>query len=86
MLSLLLFVVQNKNLFLTNNENHNLETIQRNNLYPPQVNLTFYQKGVYYLGIKIFNNLPLEIKNVAGSKKKLNFSKKMFMHLLILHS
>jgi hypothetical protein len=71
MLSLLLFVVQNKNLFLTNNANHNLDTIQRNNLYPPQVNLTFYQNGFYYLGIKIFNNLPLEIKNVAGSKKKI---------------
>jgi len=31
-LSLLMFVVQNKNLFLTNNENHNLDTRQRNNL------------------------------------------------------
>jgi len=37
MLSLLMLVVQNKNLFLTNNENHNLDTIQRNNLYLPQV-------------------------------------------------
>jgi len=70
-LSLLMFVVENKNLFLTNNENHNLETRQRNNLYRPQANLTIYQKGAYYLGIKIFNNLPLEIKNVAGNQKKL---------------
>jgi len=28
MLSLLMFAVQNKNLFLTNNENHNLDTRQ----------------------------------------------------------
>ena len=70
MLSLLMFVVQNKNLFLTNNENHNLDTRQRNDLYLPQANLTIYQKGAYYSGIKIFNNLPLEIKNVAGKKKK----------------
>ena len=28
-LSLLMFVVQNKNLFLTNNKNHNLDTRQR---------------------------------------------------------
>ena len=41
-------------------------TRQRNNLYLPQANLTIYQKGVYYSEIKIFNNLPLEIKNVAG--------------------
>ena len=32
MLSLLMFVVQ-KNIFLTNNENHNLDTKKRNNLY-----------------------------------------------------
>jgi len=72
MLSLLMFVVQNKNLFLTNNENHNLDTRQRNNLYLPQANLTIYQKVAYYLGIKFFNNLPFEIKNVAGNKKKKN--------------
>ena len=68
-LSWLMFVVQNKNFFPTNNENHNLDTWQRNNLYLPQANLTIYQKAAYYSGIKIFNNLPLEIKNVAGNKK-----------------
>ena len=62
MLSLLMFVVQKKNLFTTNNESYNLDTRQRNNLYLPQANLTIYQKGAYYLEIKIFNNLPLEIK------------------------
>ena len=61
--------VQNKNLFLTNNENHNTDTRQRNNLYLPQANLNIYQRGAYYLGIKYFNNLPLEIKNVAGNQK-----------------
>ena len=54
MLYLLMFVVQNKNFFLTNNENHNLDTRQRNNLYFPQANLTIYQKGVYYSGINFF--------------------------------
>jgi len=71
MLSLLMFAVLNKNFFLSNNKNNNLDTRQRNNLYLPQANLTIYQKGAYYSGIKIFNNLPLEIKNVAGNKKKL---------------
>jgi len=36
-LSLLLFVVRNL-FFSTNNENHNLDTRQRNNLYLPQAN------------------------------------------------
>jgi len=82
-----MFVVQNKNLFLTNSENNNLDTRQRNNLYLPQANLTIYQKGAYYLGMKIFNNVPLEIKNVTGNQKKiLNGSEKIFTHLLILRS
>jgi len=70
-LSLLMFVVQTKKIFSTNNENHNIDTRQRNNLYLPQANLTTYQKGAYYLGIKIFNNLLLEIKNAAGNQKSL---------------
>ena len=40
-----MFVVQNKTLFLTNTENYNLDTRQRNNLHLPQANLTIYQKG-----------------------------------------
>jgi hypothetical protein len=70
-LSLLMFVVQNKTLFfLTNTESYNLDTSQKNNLYLPQANLTIYQKGAYYSGIQIFNNLHLEIKSVADNQKK----------------
>ena len=56
MFSLLMFGVQNKNLFLTNNENHNLDTRQRNIMYLPQAKLTICQKGDYFSGIKIVNN------------------------------
>jgi hypothetical protein len=69
-LPLLIFVVENKNIFLTNNENHNLHTGQKNNLHLPQSNLTTYQKGAYYSGIKIHNNLPLHVKSVAGNQKQ----------------
>jgi hypothetical protein len=47
-----------------------LDIRQRNNLHLPQANLTIYQKEACYSVIKIFNNLPLEIKNVAGNQKK----------------
>jgi len=87
MLPLLMFVVQNKNLFLTNNENHNIDTRQRNNLYLPQAKLTIYQKGAHYSGIKIFNNLTLEIKIAAGNQKKFKIAlKKMFIHLFFLYN
>ena len=57
-ISLLIFVVDNENLFHVNSEIHSINTRQNFNLYQPQANLTLYQKGPYYSGIKVFNNLP----------------------------
>ena len=82
MLSLLIFVVQKKKFFSTNNENHNIDTKQRNNLHLPQANLTIYQKRAYYSGIKIFNHLPLEIKDAAGNQKKFKNALKKFYTLI----
>ena len=65
---------------MTNNENHNLDTRQRYNLYLPQANLTIYHKGAYYSGIKIFSNLPLEIKNIADNKNKFKIALNKFLH------
>ena len=44
MLSLLMFGVQDKNLFSTSIENHNIDTRQRNNLYLPEANLNICYK------------------------------------------
>jgi hypothetical protein len=65
-----MFVMQHKDLFITSMDNHNLETRQSNNLYIPQANLSVYQKGVYYSGVKILNKLPSNIKNVNGNIAK----------------
>jgi hypothetical protein len=56
-----------------------LDTRQRNNLHFPQANLTIYKKGACFSWIKIFNNLPLEIKNVAGNQKKFKIALKNFL-------
>jgi hypothetical protein len=45
-----------------------------------QANLTIYQKGAHYSGIKIFNNLPLEIKHVAGNQKMFKIALKQFSY------
>jgi len=42
-----------------------------------------YQKGVYYLGIKIFNGLPKAIKNISTKPKKFKTALK---HYLLTHS
>jgi len=71
MLSILIFVVQNKNLFLTNIESHNIDTRQRNNLYLPQANLMICKRS------KLFrDNLPLEIKKVTANLKKFKIALK----------
>jgi hypothetical protein len=74
------------NFFLTNNESQNIDARQRNNLYLPQANLTIYQKGAYYLGIKIFNNLPLEVKIVADNQKKFKLALKKFLYTYTFHT
>jgi hypothetical protein len=68
--SLLLFVLQNKALFSSNIDSHNIVTRQRQNLNLPQGNLTIYQKRVYYASIKMFNKLPSEIKNTSNNFKR----------------
>jgi len=41
--------------------------------------LTKYQKGVHYLGIKIFNHLPQNIKKLSWNVKKFKLALKMFL-------
>ena len=52
-ISILLFLTKNKDQFMTNSQMHKITTWQTFNLYIPATNLTIYQKGVYYQGIKI---------------------------------
>ena len=83
-LSLLVFVAKNRNPFLSNSENHNLNTRYNYNLHLPTTNLTLVQKGVLYSGSKIFNNLPPHIKSLSDDfkhfKRKLKeFSYRMYI-------
>jgi hypothetical protein len=57
-LSLLTFVSNNRVQYFANSEIHNINTRHTSNLHLPRAHMNIYQKGVYYLGIKIFNSLP----------------------------
>jgi hypothetical protein len=70
-LSLLLFVVNNRNYFNPNSVYHDSNTRHRNDFHLPQATLAMYQKGVYNSGVKVFNRLPKTLKN--NSKKPGNF-------------
>ena len=68
--SLLLFMLRNKNQFLVNSEIHHIDTRQHANFHQPSVNVTKYQKGVYYLGVNVFNMLPSYTKKESDNPKK----------------
>ena len=78
-LSLLLFVVKNMDIFTTNSDVHPINTRHRSDLHPPLIKLTKYKKGVYYSGIKIFNSLPQNIKKLAENVKKFKLTLKKFL-------
>jgi hypothetical protein len=67
--SLSIFVIKNKHLFFTNCQIHGVHTRFKTKLRPPIANSTKFQKGVYYSGIKVFNNLPHNIKDLANESK-----------------
>jgi hypothetical protein len=50
--------------FQRNTDVHNLNTRHKYDLHMPNTDLTKYQKGVHYTGIKLFNNLPRTIKSL----------------------
>jgi len=64
--SLSIFVMKNKHVYDTNNQIHSVHTWFKTNLHLPIANLTKFQKGGYYSGIKIFNNLSHDIKDLAN--------------------
>jgi hypothetical protein len=74
-------MIHNKDQYILNSEVHSMNTRQHYNLHQPLPSLTKYQKGVYYLGIKVFNNLPSYIKPVSDNPKHLKSALKNFLHI-----
>jgi len=67
---LLRFVIKNKYLFSTNSKTHNYGTWQHLDFHYPSANLKKFQTGVHYMSVKIYNSLPIYIKNEINSTKK----------------
>jgi len=68
-LSLMEFLLQNKEMFTSNIEIHSINTRNNLKLHKPISNLPIYQRGVYNMCIRIFNKLPNHIANLVGSKR-----------------
>jgi hypothetical protein len=80
-LSLMFFVIKNKNNLTTNSEIHFVETSQHTNFHQPTLNLSKYQKGIYYSGIRFHNNLPPHSKDISDDPKNFKLRVEQFLYL-----
>ena len=85
-LLLMLFVVKNKNLYILNSDNQTKSRRQFSNFYQLITNLTIYQRGVHYIGVKIFSNLPPYIKDISNNVKEFEICLKQFLHIHSFYS
>ena len=76
-------MIDNGNYFKVNSEIHNINTRNKLNLHFPVSNLSVYQKGTYYTGIKVFNHLPSQIKDLSHNRNQFKCTLK---NLLYFHS
>jgi hypothetical protein len=67
--SIILFVINNKDLFKSNHEIHSCNTRHSTDLHLPISRLTAFQKGPHYSGIRAYNHLPSHIKSLSNEMK-----------------
>jgi len=82
---LLLFVAENRDLYELNSEIHNINTRFSSDLHTPTANLTTFEKGPFYFGIKVFNHLPTSIKKTSHDKPiQIRFKKFPYYKFILL--
>jgi hypothetical protein len=74
-----MFVVKNKDLFITNSDIHGFNTRFNHDLHIPVANLAVFQKGVQYSGIKVYNHLPQTLKQLSHDIPKFKATLKRFL-------
>ena len=69
-LSILIFISKNRELFRSDSEIHGITTRYNSDLHVPSTSLTLFQKGICYSGSRIFNHLPTNIKDLLLNEKR----------------
>jgi hypothetical protein len=79
--SLLCFVVNNMDSyqFITDIHSRNTRHYFNLNLYQPSAHLSLYQKGTYYMGIRVFNSLSLYLKQLYNNCNGFKIALKGFL-------
>jgi len=81
--SLLLFVAKNREMFQSNSDVNSVGTRYKNDLHLPPARLKLYRQGTFYSGIKAYNHLPNNIKDLAYDVKPF---KRVLKAFFITHS
>ena len=84
--SLLLFVAKNRDLYESKSDIHNINIRFSSDLHTPTANLTTFQKGPFYFGIKVFNHLPTSIKNTSHDINQFKSVLKSFLLISSFYS
>jgi hypothetical protein len=73
-------VINSRQHFEVNTEIHNINTGTKFDLHYPSAHLAVFQKGIYYAGIKVFNNLPIAIKGLSHNIKQFKLELESFLY------
>jgi hypothetical protein len=73
-------VDNNKNQFRLNCEVHSINIRNNSDFFQPLSHLAVYQKDPFYVGIKVYNSFPTEIKDLSQKIKKFKYCLKRFLH------
>jgi hypothetical protein len=72
------FFIGNQETFQTNSSVRSINTRNKHNFHRPIANLSCFQKGESYSGIRIFNSLPRSITSLKKEKAQFKVALKMF--------
>jgi hypothetical protein len=81
---LILFVINNRQQLKINSDIHNINTRNNLDLHCLQSHLSVYQKGAHYTGIKVFDRLPVQIKQLSYDLKQFKMTERFFVSSVCL--
>ena len=84
--SLIIFTVNNKHLYNTNNEIYKCRARYNNTLHLSIVSLEKFNKGTYFTSMKVFNHLLEHIKILTNDIKCFKSILKRFLYQHSFHS
>ena len=84
--ALLMFVAKNRELFLANTDVHTFDTIYKNDLHLSTAKLKVFQQGAFYSGIRAYNHLPVNVKDLSCDMKRFKRVLKAFFQMHSFYS